>query len=62
MRIFSIFDNGKADFQQLFKGVCPSDNGMEEISRIIIAENSIKANLKRNICPKCGRLYFMHIN
>lgn len=33
----------------------------EKIDRIIIIEDKIKANLKRNICPKCGRLYFMKI-
>ena len=32
---------------------------MEEINRIIIAEDNIKADLTKNICPKCGRLYFM---
>ena len=34
---------------------------MEEINRIIIAEDNIKANLKRNTCPKCGRIYFMAV-
>ena len=33
----------------------------ESINRIIIAEDKIKANLKRNICPDCGRIYFMAI-
>lgn len=32
---------------------------MEEINRIIIAEDNIKADLTKNTCPKCGRLYFM---
>lgn len=34
---------------------------MENINRIIIVEDKIKANLKRNVCPKCGRIYFMKI-
>ena len=33
----------------------------EEIDRIIIAEDNIRANLKRNTCPECGRTYFMAI-
>ena len=33
----------------------------ERIDRIIIAKDKIKANLKRNSCPKCGRIYFMKI-
>lgn len=33
----------------------------EQIDRIIIAEDKIKANLKRNTCPKCGRIYFIKI-
>ena len=37
-------------------------NEMEpEIDRIIIAEDNIRANLKKNICPKCNRIYFMSI-
>ena len=31
----------------------------EHIKRIIIAEDGIKANLKRNICPQCSRIYFI---
>jgi len=34
---------------------------MERIERIIITEGKVKANLKRTICNKCGRLYFMAI-
>ena len=30
-----------------------------KIDRIIIAEDKIKANLKRTICEQCGRAYFM---
>ncbi len=33
----------------------------EPIKRIIIAEDKVKANLKRNTCPDCGRIYFMKI-
>ena len=29
----------------------------ELIERIIIAEDKVTANLKRNICPGCGRVY-----
>ena len=32
-----------------------------KIDRIIIAEDNIRANLKRNVCPECGRIYFMAI-
>ena len=34
-------------------------NEIAQIDRIIIAEGNIKANLKRNTCPSCGRFYFM---
>lgn len=34
---------------------------MERIDRIIIAEGKVKANLKRTVCNKCGRTYFMAI-
>ena len=34
---------------------------MERIERIIIAEDKVKANLKRTVCRECGRLYFMAI-
>lgn len=33
----------------------------EHIERIVIIEDKLKANLKRNTCPECGRLYFMTI-
>lgn len=33
----------------------------EKIDRIIILENKLKANLKRNTCPQCGRTYLMKI-
>ena len=29
--------------------------------RIIIAENKVKANLKKTTCPKCGRIHFSKI-
>ena len=32
-----------------------------KIERIIIAEDKIKANLKRTICQQCGRIYFMAV-
>lgn len=31
------------------------------VERIVIIEDRVKANLKRNVCPNCGRLYFMKI-
>ncbi|MBS3096989.1 hypothetical protein J4480_06155 [Candidatus Woesearchaeota archaeon] len=34
---------------------------MERIERIIIAEENIKANLKRTVCRECSRTYFMAI-
>ena len=33
----------------------------EKIERIIIAEDKIKANIKRIVCQKCGRIYFMAV-
>ncbi len=33
----------------------------EEIERIIIAEDKIKENLKRTVCQKCSRIYFMAV-
>jgi len=33
----------------------------ERIERIIIAEDKVKANLKRSTCPECGRIYFIKI-
>jgi len=33
----------------------------EAIERIIIAEDKVKANLKRNTCPQCGRIHFTKI-
>ena len=33
----------------------------EPIERIIIVEDKVKANLKRNTCPQCGRIHFIKI-
>ena len=33
----------------------------EQIERIIIVEDKVKANLKRNVCPDCGRIYFIKL-
>ncbi len=33
----------------------------ERIERIIIFEDKVKANLKRNTCPQCGRIHFSKI-
>ncbi len=33
----------------------------EPIERIIIVDDKLKANLKRNVCSKCGRIYFMKV-
>jgi len=33
----------------------------ESINRIIIAEETIKANLKRDTCPQCSRIHFTKI-
>ena len=33
----------------------------EVIERIIIAEEKVKANLKRNACPQCDRVHFTKI-
>lgn len=33
----------------------------EVIEIIIIMEDKVKANLKRNTCPQCGRIHFTKI-